>query len=86
VQQDSSAGVVSLGSVDISVHTGPGTEPYFLVPQSNPPVRWQKAKFLLKDEAEAPLPTFMAGCPIPHLNWEIGVTWSDFPRLQHCSR
>jgi hypothetical protein len=38
MQHDSGAGAASLGSVDISVLTGPGTEPYFPIPQPGPPV------------------------------------------------
>jgi hypothetical protein len=37
---------------------------------------------MLKDEAEAPLSRFMGSCPVPHTNWELGMTRSDFPRLQ----
>jgi hypothetical protein len=77
-------GVASLGSVDISIRTGLGTEPYFFVPLPDPLVGWWKAWFLLKDEAEAPLPTFMGGCPIPHPNWEFSMTKSDFLHLQTC--
>jgi hypothetical protein len=40
---DSGAGAAYLGSVNISVHTSPGSEPYFLVPQPSPLVGWQKA-------------------------------------------
>jgi hypothetical protein len=76
---DSGVGVASLGSVNISVCTSPRTEPYFLIPQPGPPVGWRKTWFLLKDEAEASLPTFMGGCPIPHPNWEFSMTRSDFP-------
>jgi hypothetical protein len=79
---DSGAGAVSLGSVDISVRTGPRTKPYFLVPQPNPSVGSWKAWFLLKYVAEAPLPTFKGGCPIPHPSWEFNVTRSNFPCLQ----
>jgi hypothetical protein len=82
LRHDSGVGVASLGSVDISVCTGTGTEPYFLIPQPGPLVGWWKTWFLLKDEAEALLPTFMGGCPIPHPYWEFGVTQSDFPHLQ----
>jgi hypothetical protein len=32
LQLDLSAGTTSLGSVDISVCTSPGTKPYFLIP------------------------------------------------------
>jgi hypothetical protein len=68
LRHDSGTGATSLGSVDISVCPGPGTEPYFLVPQPSPPVGWRKVWFLLKDEAEVPVPTFTFGCPAPHPN------------------
>jgi hypothetical protein len=62
---DSSVGAACLGSVDISVHFGPGADSYFSIPQPDPPIVWWKAWFLLKDGADAPHPTFMGGCPIP---------------------
>jgi hypothetical protein len=34
------------------------------------------------DEANVPLPVFMGGCPIAHLDREHGVARADFPRLQ----
>jgi hypothetical protein len=74
--------VASLGSVDILVCTGPGSDSYFSIPQPNSPVGWRKAWFLLKNEADTPLPVFTSGCPVPHLDWEHGMTRIDFPRLQ----
>jgi hypothetical protein len=79
---DSGAGVASLRTVDISVHFSPGIDSYLSIPQPDPPVRWRKAWFLLKDEAYAPLPVFMGGCPVPHPDCEHGVAQADFPRLQ----
>jgi hypothetical protein len=57
---------VSLGSVDILVHTGPGSYAYFSIPQPESPVGWRKVWFLLENEANALLPAFMGGCPVPH--------------------
>jgi hypothetical protein len=71
-----------MGSVDISVRSDLGANSYFSFPQPDPLVGWQKAWFLLKNEADAPLPTFTGDRPIPHPNWEHGVARTDFPRLQ----
>jgi hypothetical protein len=54
--------------VDILVCTGPGSDAYFSIPQLDSPVGWWKAWFLLKNEANAPLPAFLGGYPIPHPN------------------
>jgi hypothetical protein len=70
---------VSLGSVDISVHSGPGADSYFSILQPDHLVEWLKACFLRKDGADAPLPMFMGHCPIPHPNWEHGVAQAIFP-------
>jgi hypothetical protein len=37
--------------------------------------------FLLNNEANALLPAFMGGRPIPHPDWEHSVAQTDFPRL-----
>jgi hypothetical protein len=72
-------GASSQGSVDISVCSGPGADSYFSIPQPDPPVRWWKAWFLVKDEAGAPLPMFTGCYPVPHPSWEYGVAHTDFP-------
>jgi hypothetical protein len=76
---DSCAGASSLGSVDISVHSGPRVGSYFSILQPNPPVGWRKAWFLLKDEADASLPVFTGSCTISHPDWENGVAQANFP-------
>jgi hypothetical protein len=79
---DSGMGAASLGSRDVLVHSGPRANSHFSVPQPDPSVGWWKAWFLLMDEADAPLPTIMGGCPIPDPDWEHGVARADFPQLQ----
>jgi hypothetical protein len=79
---DSGTGVVLLGSVDILVRTGPWSDAYFSIPQPNSLIGWQNAWFLLKNEADAPLPPFIDGCPVPDPDWVHPVTQIDFPRLQ----
>jgi hypothetical protein len=59
--QDLGAGAVSVGSVDVSIRSGLGVDSYFSFPQPNTLVGWPKAWFLLKNEADAPLPMFMGG-------------------------
>jgi hypothetical protein len=75
------AGAASLGSVDILVLFRPEADSYFSIPLPDPPVRWQKAWFLVKNNANAPLLMFTGGRPIPHPNWEYVVAWSDLHRL-----
>jgi hypothetical protein len=43
LRKGSDAGPVSLGSVDISVHSGSGDNSHFSNPQPDPLVGWQKA-------------------------------------------
>jgi hypothetical protein len=80
--RDSGAGAASMGNVYISLRSGLGANSYISFPQPDPPVGWRKAWFLLKNEADVPLPTFTGRCLVPHPNWEYGVAWTDFPRLQ----
>jgi hypothetical protein len=79
---DLGTGAASLGSVDTSVCSSPRADSYFSILQHEAPIRWRKAWFLLKDEANAPLTTFMGSCPVPHPNWEHGVAQADFTLLQ----
>jgi hypothetical protein len=74
--------VVALGSVDISVCSEPNIDPYFSNPLPDPPVKRQKAWFLLMNIANMLLPAFMGGHPIPHPNWKYGVVWANLHRLQ----
>jgi hypothetical protein len=74
--------VVALGNVDILVCSGPEVDPNFSIPMPDPPVGWQRAWFLLRNDADAPLPTFIGGRPIPHPNWEYGVARANLHRLQ----
>jgi hypothetical protein len=42
LQHGSDTKIVALGSVDILVQFGPGVDPYFHLPMSDPPVGWWK--------------------------------------------
>jgi hypothetical protein len=42
LQQGSDTEVAVLDSVDFFVWSGPGVDPYFPLPMSDPPVGWQK--------------------------------------------
>jgi hypothetical protein len=48
----------------------------------NPPLGWRRAWFLLRDDADAPLPAFTGSRPIPHPYWVYGVSQADLQRLQ----
>jgi hypothetical protein len=55
-----------LGGVDIYVWSGPKVDPYFLIPMPDPLIKWRRAWFLLRQDANMPLPVFMGSCPIPY--------------------
>jgi hypothetical protein len=57
--------VVALGNVDILVHFRPEVDPYFSVLMLDPPIGWRRTWFLLRNDADEPLPAFTGGCPIP---------------------
>jgi hypothetical protein len=69
----SDMGAVALGSVDLLVNSRPEIDPYFSILLPDPLIGWQKAWFFLRNVADAPFPSFMDGCPIPHPNWEYVV-------------
>jgi hypothetical protein len=73
---------VALGNVDILVRSRPRVDPYFSILLLDPSIRWRKAWFLLKNDADMSLPAFMGGRPIPHPNWEYNVARDDLHRLQ----
>jgi hypothetical protein len=49
---------------------------------SDPSVGWRRARFLLRNDTDVPLPMLTGGRPIPHPNWEYGVAWANLHRLQ----
>jgi hypothetical protein len=68
--------------VDILVRSRTRVDPYFSILLLDPSVRWRKAWFLLKNDADTSLPVFMGGRPIPHPIWEYSVAQDDLRRLQ----
>jgi hypothetical protein len=75
-------GVAAWGNVDISVCSEPEVDPYFSILMPDPLFGLRRAWFLLRNDADAPLPKFMGGCSIPHPSWEYGVARADLHRLQ----
>jgi hypothetical protein len=65
--------VVVWGSVDIFVWSVLGVDPYFCFPISDPPAKWRKVWFILRNDAAAPLLRFMSCHPIPQPKWGYGV-------------
>jgi hypothetical protein len=63
-----------LSIVDIFVRSGPGVDPYFHLPMSDPPVEWWKVWFFLRNNADAPLPVFMTTRSTPQPKWGYDVT------------
>jgi hypothetical protein len=47
----------------------------------DPLVGWRRAWFLLRNDADVSLPTFMGGRPVPHPNWEYDVARADLHKL-----
>jgi hypothetical protein len=82
LQQVSDVEALVLGSVDFFVQSGPRVDPYFHLPMSNPLVGWQKIWFFLRNNTDAPLPTFMGNHPVPQSNWGYGADQMDLHRLQ----
>jgi hypothetical protein len=74
--------MVALGNMDILVRSGPEVDHYFSIPTPDPPVGWWRAWFLLRNDADVPLPMFTGGCPIPHPNWEYSLAHLDLHWLQ----
>jgi hypothetical protein len=74
--------VVALGSVDISVRSGPDINLNFSILLPEPPIKWRKAWFLLRNDANALLLAFTGGHLTLHPNWEHGVVQADLHRLQ----
>jgi hypothetical protein len=68
--------------VDFLVRSEPEVDPYIFIPKSDPSVGWWRVWFLLRNNVDVPLHTFVGGCPIPHPNWEYGVARADLHRLQ----
>jgi hypothetical protein len=82
LQQGSDAKTAMFGPVDIYVRSGPEVDPYFLISMPDPLVGWRRAWFLLRDDADAPLPLFTGSHPVPHPNWGYGVAQTNLSRLQ----
>jgi hypothetical protein len=68
--------------VNILIRSGPKVDPYFSVLMPDPPIRWRRAWFLLRNDANASLPTFTGSHPIPHPYLVYGVAQADLLRLQ----
>jgi hypothetical protein len=75
-------GAAAIGNVDILVCSGPEVDPYFSIPMPDPLVECRRTWFLLRNAADAPLPVFMGGHPIPHPNWVYSVARAELHRLQ----
>jgi hypothetical protein len=82
LRQGSDVDMAVLGRVDIYVRSEPKVDPYFLISMPDPPIRWRRAWFLLRDGANAMFPMFLGSRPIPHPNWGYGVAQTDIRRLQ----
>jgi hypothetical protein len=73
LQQGSDAEATVLGCVDIFVRSRPEVNPYFHLLMYDPPVRWRKVWFFLRNDVDALLPVFTGSRPIPQPKWGYAV-------------
>jgi hypothetical protein len=73
---------VVLGSVELLVRSGSGVDPYFRLLMSDPPDRWQKVWFFLRNNVDVPLPMVTGSHPVPQPKWGYGVAQRDIHMLQ----
>jgi hypothetical protein len=73
---------VNLGSVDILAQSRSEVDPYFSILMPDPSVAWWKMWFFLRNDADAPLPTFTCSHPVSPPNWWYSVAHADLHRLQ----
>jgi hypothetical protein len=65
LQQGLDMEVAMLGSVDIFIRSIPGVDPYFRLLMSDPPFRWWKVWFFLRNNTTMLLPEFIGSRPLP---------------------
>jgi hypothetical protein len=65
----------------ISVRSGPGVDPYLRLPMSTPLVGRWKEWFSLRNDTDAPLPSFPGKHPGHQANWGYGVAQRDIRKL-----
>jgi hypothetical protein len=65
LQLGSGLETAALGNVDIFGRSGPGVDPYFQLPRSDPPIGWWKVWFFLWNDADVSLFVFMGSCLVP---------------------
>jgi hypothetical protein len=82
LKQGSDVEAAVLGSVDLLVRSESGVDPYFHLLMSNPPARWWKVWFFLRNDADALLPVVTGSHPIPQHKWGYGVAQIYICRLQ----
>jgi hypothetical protein len=70
------------GSVDISVQSRSGVDPYFYFLMSDPPVGWWKEWFFLRNDADVSLPVFIGNRPVPQPNWGYNVDQQHIRKQQ----
>jgi hypothetical protein len=70
------------GSVDIYVHTGLGIDPYVYLSVSDPPVRWRKEWFFLRNDVGTPLLVVTGRPPTTQPSSGYGVAKNDTCKLQ----
>jgi hypothetical protein len=67
--QCSGAEVAILGGADIYIKFGNEVDPYFDLPMSESTDGWWKVWFILRNDADAPLPVFTGSRPVAQPNW-----------------
>jgi hypothetical protein len=81
--QDSGTEAAVWGCVDVYVWTGGEVDQYFHLSVSNPPARWRRQWFFLKNDIDVPLPTITGRRPTAQPYWGYGVGKKGIHKLRH---
>jgi hypothetical protein len=82
LQQGLDTETMALGNMDIFVRSRPEVDPYFPILISDPPIRWQKVWFFLRNDTDVLLLVFTGSCLIPQPKWGYSVAQKNLCSLQ----
>jgi hypothetical protein len=82
LQQGLDTKTMALGNMDIFVRSRPEVDPYFPILISDPPIRWQKVWFFLRNDTDVLLLVFTGSCLIPQPKWGYSVAQKNLCSLQ----
>jgi hypothetical protein len=82
LQQGLDTEMMALGNMDIFVRSRPEVDPYFPILISDPPIRWQKVWFFLRNDTDVLLLVFTSSCLISQPKWGYSVAQKNLCSLQ----